>query len=333
MTVFSCCSNKTQTLYPLLCIIITLKPLIAITSTLTFHASIIKCDVDFSINTDDPKPAGATMNSCEEMTMDEIFNGKGKYYPGLIPLVYAYLDYIRYITIRCCAFFLFTLLPYDLIQCHVTVDRASCDLQHAVLWHPLCYLLSSFGLSCSVLLHLVISSKLLDPVLSYIVSNPIPSYPVVPHPAILITFSLLSCITHSKEADFTANFDIITDSLMIISTSFICFRDRCDSETFKRVDQYLQFISGYVYQPPVSPLSLPPLSLSQSVRLVKCLYIDSRSSFERLETNSFLSNKTFRLHPLFCPVMLTCLSVQSRKRRASYPCNLDEIFRDVTCSL
>jgi glutamate--cysteine ligase catalytic subunit len=28
------------------------------------------------------------------MTMDEIFNGKGNYYPGLIPLVYAYLDYI-----------------------------------------------------------------------------------------------------------------------------------------------------------------------------------------------------------------------------------------------
>lgn len=37
----------------------------------------------------------SAMNSCEEMTMDEIFNGKGKYYPGLIPLVYAYLDYIR----------------------------------------------------------------------------------------------------------------------------------------------------------------------------------------------------------------------------------------------
>ena len=38
-----------------------------------------------------------SMNSCEEMTMDEIFNGKGKYYPGLIPLVYAYLDYIRWV--------------------------------------------------------------------------------------------------------------------------------------------------------------------------------------------------------------------------------------------
>ena len=29
------------------------------------------------------------------MTMEEIFNGKGGYYPGLIPLVYAYLDYVR----------------------------------------------------------------------------------------------------------------------------------------------------------------------------------------------------------------------------------------------
>jgi glutamate--cysteine ligase catalytic subunit len=31
----------------------------------------------------------------EEMSMDEIFNGKGPYYPGLLPLVYAYLDYIQ----------------------------------------------------------------------------------------------------------------------------------------------------------------------------------------------------------------------------------------------
>jgi glutamate--cysteine ligase catalytic subunit len=27
--------------------------------------------------------------------MDEIFNGKDFYYPGLIPLAYAYLDYIN----------------------------------------------------------------------------------------------------------------------------------------------------------------------------------------------------------------------------------------------
>jgi glutamate--cysteine ligase catalytic subunit len=31
----------------------------------------------------------------EEMTMDEIFNGKCCYFPGLIPLVYAYLEYIN----------------------------------------------------------------------------------------------------------------------------------------------------------------------------------------------------------------------------------------------
>lgn len=34
-------------------------------------------------------------NSYEEMTMKEIMMGKGEYYPGLIPLVFAYLDYIN----------------------------------------------------------------------------------------------------------------------------------------------------------------------------------------------------------------------------------------------
>ncbi len=34
-------------------------------------------------------------DSCEEMTMAEIFNGKGEYFPGLLPLVYSYLDYIQ----------------------------------------------------------------------------------------------------------------------------------------------------------------------------------------------------------------------------------------------
>jgi hypothetical protein len=29
------------------------------------------------------------------MTMDEIFNGKAAHFPGLIPLVYAYLEYIK----------------------------------------------------------------------------------------------------------------------------------------------------------------------------------------------------------------------------------------------
>ena len=34
-------------------------------------------------------------DSYEEMTTQEIFLGKECYYPGLIPLVYAYLDYIK----------------------------------------------------------------------------------------------------------------------------------------------------------------------------------------------------------------------------------------------
>lgn len=31
----------------------------------------------------------------EEMTIAEIMMGKGSYFPGLIPLCYAYLDYIQ----------------------------------------------------------------------------------------------------------------------------------------------------------------------------------------------------------------------------------------------
>jgi len=38
---------------------------------------------------------GAEENSYEEMTMGEIMMGKGDYFPGLIPLVHAYLDYIQ----------------------------------------------------------------------------------------------------------------------------------------------------------------------------------------------------------------------------------------------
>ncbi|KAL7567602.1 hypothetical protein ACA910_000199 [Epithemia clementina (nom. ined.)] len=34
-------------------------------------------------------------NSFEEMTMAEIMSGKGDYFPGLIPLIFAYLDYIH----------------------------------------------------------------------------------------------------------------------------------------------------------------------------------------------------------------------------------------------
>jgi len=38
---------------------------------------------------------GNEENSFEEMTINEIMNGKGDHYPGLIPLVYAYLDLIN----------------------------------------------------------------------------------------------------------------------------------------------------------------------------------------------------------------------------------------------
>ena len=48
-----------------------------------------------SANTDTPKKKLPSEDSYEEMTADEIFNGKDVYYPGLIPLVYAYLDYIN----------------------------------------------------------------------------------------------------------------------------------------------------------------------------------------------------------------------------------------------
>jgi glutamate--cysteine ligase catalytic subunit len=40
-------------------------------------------------------PGSDEENSFEEMTMAEIMTGKGDYFPGLIPLVYAYLDYIN----------------------------------------------------------------------------------------------------------------------------------------------------------------------------------------------------------------------------------------------
>mmetsp|Transcript_48751 Transcript_48751/g.72410 ORF Transcript_48751/g.72410 Transcript_48751/m.72410 type:complete len:877 (+) Transcript_48751:64-2694(+) len=40
-------------------------------------------------------PGSDEENSYEEMTMAEIMTGKGKYFPGLIPLVQAYLEYIN----------------------------------------------------------------------------------------------------------------------------------------------------------------------------------------------------------------------------------------------
>jgi len=39
--------------------------------------------------------AAVDEDAYEEMSMSEIFHGKGPYYPGLLPLVYAYLDYIQ----------------------------------------------------------------------------------------------------------------------------------------------------------------------------------------------------------------------------------------------
>lgn len=41
------------------------------------------------------KSSWSVQDSYEEMTMNEIFHGKSNYYPGLIPLIYAYLEYIR----------------------------------------------------------------------------------------------------------------------------------------------------------------------------------------------------------------------------------------------
>jgi len=40
-------------------------------------------------------PGSDEENSFEEMTMEEIMSGKGDYFPGLVPLVFAYLDYIN----------------------------------------------------------------------------------------------------------------------------------------------------------------------------------------------------------------------------------------------
>ena len=40
-------------------------------------------------------PGSDEQNAYEEMTMAEIMSGKGDYFPGLIPLLFAYLDYIN----------------------------------------------------------------------------------------------------------------------------------------------------------------------------------------------------------------------------------------------
>jgi len=40
-------------------------------------------------------PRSAEENSYEEMTLEQIFNGKGNYFPGLIPLIFAYLEHVN----------------------------------------------------------------------------------------------------------------------------------------------------------------------------------------------------------------------------------------------
>jgi Glutamate-cysteine ligase len=121
------------------------------------HSNLL-CHIDFSINTDDTKPAAATMNSCEEMTMDEIFNGKGKYYPGLIPLVYAYLDYIRCFTMPCLAFPCLALLPHRVMSWHIILG---CVLI-VLCFNSKTYCII-FPLCCSILYCTIISTSARPP--------------------------------------------------------------------------------------------------------------------------------------------------------------------------
>ena len=48
-----------------------------------------------ALSGDSKWPGEDLNNAYEEMTLDEIFNGKCCYFPGLLPLVYAYLDYVN----------------------------------------------------------------------------------------------------------------------------------------------------------------------------------------------------------------------------------------------
>jgi len=43
----------------------------------------------------EPRPATTASDSFEEMTMSEVINGKGSYFPGLVPLCFAYLEHIE----------------------------------------------------------------------------------------------------------------------------------------------------------------------------------------------------------------------------------------------
>ena len=52
-------------------------------------------DHNFQRNVAPCATGGDEENSFEEMTMAEIMTGKGDYFPGLIPLVFAYLDHIK----------------------------------------------------------------------------------------------------------------------------------------------------------------------------------------------------------------------------------------------
>lgn len=64
-------------------------------------------------------------NAYEEMTMEEIMCGKGDYYPGLIPLVFAYLDHIQ------CDKFTFDRVSQYL---HVIEKRAKGELLTPATW-------------------------------------------------------------------------------------------------------------------------------------------------------------------------------------------------------
>lgn len=66
------------------------------TSSFGCHACQGDEPIDVSVSEESQKWPGATVNnSYEEMTIDEIFNGKDCYFPGLLPLVYAYLDFVK----------------------------------------------------------------------------------------------------------------------------------------------------------------------------------------------------------------------------------------------
>lgn len=108
------------------------------------------------------------MNSCEEMTMDEIFNGKGKYYPGLIPLVYAYLDYIRCVIMPCLVLSCLAATSCHTMLCQVTACYLNLPHDCIMFWQQ------------DILYH--IPSVLL--------------YHILHHPVLNTSTSTLECNTH-----------------------------------------------------------------------------------------------------------------------------------------